>query len=207
VTEFPTAPRDSFIIANRDYVAQVTGRSAVQTLLVATSHPSSVAALIAPPAGAVVDDVTAPRAAVTSASGLAAGSLAGLDTLVSGYGQVLAIASGCLLIVVGAVQRRRALMTLTVVGADPQQRAGFVWTEARIVVVAGLVGGLAGGAVVAYELVRILKGIFDPPPAHMAVPVASIAILLVAVGLSSLLATAVSARWAIRADASRLRDI
>ena len=98
-------------------------------------------------------------------------------------------------------------MALAILGANPRQRAGFLWTEARIVVVAGLCGGVLGGAVVAYELLRILKGIFDPPPQHMAVPMLSIATVLLAVALSSALTTALSARWAVRADPSRLRDL
>jgi putative ABC transport system permease protein len=52
ITEFATAPRDSFVLANRSYVAAATGPSAVQTLLVRTSRPGPVAARIHAPAGA-----------------------------------------------------------------------------------------------------------------------------------------------------------
>ncbi|MDX6213108.1 MAG: putative transport system permease protein, partial [Frankiales bacterium] len=207
VTEFATAPLDSFIVANRSYVAAMTGRSGVQTLLVRTARPAGVAALIKAPAGALVNDITAPRVAVPSASGLAAGSLSGLAALTLAFGLLLAGASAGLVLVVGAAQRRRSLVALAVLGASPGQRAGFLWTEARAVIVAGSIGGLTTGAVVAYALVKVLNGIFDPPPQHLAVPGALLAGLFATVGVTGAIAALTSARWAGRVDASRLRDL
>ncbi|MEO6791392.1 MAG: FtsX-like permease family protein [Ornithinibacter sp.] len=207
VTEFATAPRDSFILANRDYLGTTTGVAAVQTLLVRTDHPAAVAAAIHAPATALVNDITAPRVAVPSASGLAAGSLAGLARLILAFGLLLAVTSAALVLAVGASQRRRSLVALAVLGASARQRAGFLWTEARWIVVPGVLGGLAAGTVVAFELVKVLNGIFDPPPEVPAVPTAFLSVLLVAVVGGAALATAASARWASRVDASRLRDL
>jgi len=207
VTEFATAPRDSFIVANRDYLARTTGSSAIQTLLVRTDRPRQVAAAIHAPAGALVNDITAPRVAVPSASGLAAGSLSGLARLTLAFGLLLATASAGLVLVVGATQRRRSLVALAVLGANARQRAGFLWTEARALTVAGLIGGLVTGALVAAELVKVLTGIFDPPPQQPAVPWTFVGAVLAAVVATAVLATAASARWAGRVDASRLRDL
>ena len=207
VTEFATAPRDSFVIANRSYLTEATGLSGVQTLLVRTDRPAQVAARIHAPTGALVNDITAPRVAVPSASGLAAGSLSGLASLTLAFGLLLAGASAGLVLVVGAAQRRRSLVALAVLGASARQRAGFLWTEARAVVVTGLVGGLVTGAVVATELVKILTGIFDPPPEHPAVPWGPLSTVLATVLVTGLVATRVSARWAGRVDASQLRDL
>jgi putative ABC transport system permease protein len=207
VTEFATAPRDSFIVANRAFVAQQTGRADVQTLLVRTNRPAAVAAAIKAPAGAVVNDISAPRVAVPSASGLAAGSLSGLARLTLAFGLLLASCSAGLVLVVGAAQRRKSLVALAVLGASAQQRAGFLWTESRAIVAAGLVGGLLTGTVVAYELVKVLTGIFDPPPQHPSLPWPLLGGLLGAVLLSATVATAASARWAGRVDASSLRDL
>jgi putative ABC transport system permease protein len=207
VTEFATAPRDSFVVANRGYLEKTTGVSAVQTLLVRTASPKQVAARIHAPAGALVNDITAPRAAVTSASGLAAGSLSGLASLTLTYGLLLATASAALVLVVGAAQRRQSLVALAVLGADARQRGGFLWTEARALVTAGVVSGVATGFVVAAELVKVLNGIFDPPPQHPAIPWAHLGGLLAAVLLTAVVATAGAARWAGRVDASRLRDL
>ena len=207
VTEFATAPRDSFVIANRSYLANATGVNAVQTLLVRTDQPKQVAARISAPVGALVNDITAPRVAVPSASGLAAGSLAGLARLTLAFGLLLATASAALVLIVGAAQRRRSLVALAVLGASARQRAGFLWTEARALVLAGIVGGLVTGGLIAAQLVKILNGIFDPPPAHPAIPWPFVTALLLAVIGTAAVATAASARWAGRVDASRLRDL
>ncbi|MFG2041689.1 FtsX-like permease family protein [Dactylosporangium sp. NPDC048998] len=207
ITEFATAPRDSFVIANRSYLAKATGLSAVQTLLIRTSSPKQVAARIHAPAGALVNDITAPRVAVPSASGLAAGSLSGLASLTLAFGLLLASASAGLILVVGAVQRRRSMIALAVLGADNRQRAGFLRTEARALVIAGVAGGLVTGALIAFELVKVLNGIFDPPPQHPVVPWAFLGALFAAVLGTAALATEASARWTGRIDASRLRDL
>jgi putative ABC transport system permease protein len=184
-----------------------TRRSDVQTLLVRTDIPARVAASIHAPAGALVNDITAPKVAVPSASGLAAGSLAGLARLTLTFGLLLAAASAGLVLIVGAAQRRRSLVTLAVIGANARQRAGFLWTEARWITVAGVLGGLTTGALIAVQLVKILNWIFDPPPQHPAIPITLLAILLATVGAIATAATSLSARWAGRVDASRLRDL
>jgi putative ABC transport system permease protein len=207
ITEFATAPRDSFVLTNRAYLARATGRSDVQTLLVRTDTPARVSASIHAPAGALVNDITAPKVAVPSASGLAAGSLAGLARLTLTFGLLLAAASAGLVLIVGAAQRRRSLVALAVIGANACQRAGFLWTEARWITVSGVLGGLATGALIAAQLVKILNWIFDQPPQHPVIPVTLLAVLLATVGAIATAATSLSARWAGRVDASRLRDL
>jgi putative ABC transport system permease protein len=208
VTEFATAPRDSFLVANAAYIAQVTGSAAVQTLLVRTDSPAKVAASIARRVGpdATVTDRETARAAVTTATGLAAGNLAGLAKLTLGFGFLLALASSVLALVVGSAQRRRTLVVLAILGATRRQRAAFLWTEARALVGAGLVGGLLAGAVVASQLVKVLNGIFDPAPEHPAVPATMLAALVAVVVIGSAVTTRVSGHVMARIDAARLRD-
>ena len=142
-----------------------------------------------------------------SASGLAASSLNGLSTLILTFGLLLASASSGLVLIVGAAQRRRALVALGVLGASARQRAGFLWTGARAIVVAGLAGGAVAGAVIAAELVKVLNGIFDPAPQTPAVHWPILGTVLAIVVVTSVVATAATARWAGRIDASRLRDL
>lgn len=207
VSEFATAPRDSFVVANRSYLSATTGLAAAQTLLVRTDSPRQVAARIHAPTGALVNDITAPRVAVPSASGLAAGSLAGLASLTLAFGLLLAAASAGLVLIVGAAQRRRSLVALAVLGASARQRAGFLWTEARAILVAGLLGGLVTGALISSQLIKVLNGIFDPAPQHPAVPWTFVATVLVTVIIAGAATATASARWAGRVDASRLRDL
>ncbi|MCW2671443.1 MAG: hypothetical protein JWP14_32 [Frankiales bacterium] len=206
VTEFATAPRDSFVIANRSYVAQATGRSAVQTLLVRTNSPAAVAHRIQAPADATVDNITSAHANVASASGLAAGSLAGLSKLLLGFGIFLATVAAALVLAVGAVARRPSLTALALLGAAPRQRAGFLWSEGRALLGAGLLGGASIGTLLAYELVKDLNGIFDPPPQHPAIPWAFVISAVMAVTAAGAAATWTLAQLGRRIDPSALRD-
>ena len=79
--------------------------------------------------------------------------------------------------------------------------------EARAIVIAGLLGGLVTGALIAAQLVKVLTGIFDPAPQHPAIPWTFLGSVLVTVLTTGALATSASARWAGRVDASRLRDL
>ncbi|MCW2601090.1 MAG: hypothetical protein JWM02_2919 [Frankiales bacterium] len=209
ITEFATAPRDSFILANAAYIAQATGSPETQTLLVRTDHPAAVARTLKPrlPVTAVVTDTATARASVTTATGLAASNLAGLARLTLGFGLLLAMASSLLALVVGSAQRRRTLVVLAVLGGSTSQRAAFLWTEARALVVAGLVGGVLAGGVVAAELVKVLDGIFDPAPERPAVPLVFLLSLFAALALGSAVAAGVSGRRLGRVDAARLRDL
>ncbi|MDQ1689713.1 MAG: putative transport system permease protein [Frankiaceae bacterium] len=210
VTEFATAPRDSFVVANASYVAQVTGRSAPETLLVRTDHPKKVGAalrhLLAQP-GVTVSDTATETAAVTTASGLAATDLSGLSRLGIGFGVLLALASAVLALVVGAAQRTRSLVALGVLGASARQRASFLWSEARALVVAGVAGGIGIGTAIAYTLVKVLTGIFDPAPEHITVPWTYLASLVAGVCTASALAVYACGRWAGRLEPARLRDL
>ena len=96
VKEFPTAPKDSFIIANAAYVTRITGSDAVGTFLIRSRHPTATAAALRGklPAGAQIHDVVSDRNNVPSASGLASSDLAGLSRLELGFGLLLAL---CLL--------------------------------------------------------------------------------------------------------------
>lgn len=209
ITEFATAPRDSFVVANRSYLAQVTGSSSVQTLLVKTDQPAAVAAALRPvvPAQASIADTVGAAATVTTASGLAATDLSGLARLTLTFGLLLALASGSLALLVGIAQRRRSLVILAVLGASVRQRVGFVWSETRALLLAGVLGGLAIGGVLAFELVRVLNGIFDPAPSRPVIPAVPVTGLVVAVVAVTSLAAVFGARRLGRFDAGRLRDL
>jgi putative ABC transport system permease protein len=106
--EFPTAPRDSFLIANKDYVAAQTGSDAVGAFLITTSSPSSAVAarvrsLVG--AGASVTDLATTRAIVGTS--LTAVDLSGLTRVELGYAILLVAAMAGLLLWLGFVERRR----------------------------------------------------------------------------------------------------
>jgi len=116
VSEWPTAPKDSFIVANADYLTKTTGSDAVGTFLISSNTPAATAAalrasLTKAGSGAQVQDVSTAGSGVTSASGLAATDLSGLSRLVLGFGILLALLASEILAVTGESpgQRYRGL--------------------------------------------------------------------------------------------------
>ncbi|MCW2761525.1 MAG: hypothetical protein JWR85_1726 [Marmoricola sp.] len=212
VTEWPTAPKDSFIVGNADYVAQTTGSDAVGTFLITSTTPATTAAalrssLTASGSAAQVQDISSEGAAVTSASGLAATDLTGLSRLILGFSVPLALACSGLALLGGIIERRRALVLLAALGATARQRGRFLTTEARAMVVSGVLGGAVIGSVVSYLLVKVLNGIFDPAPAAPSIPWTYLVALVVLVGAVTAAIVAGVGRLAARAGPSELRDL
>jgi putative ABC transport system permease protein len=209
VAEWPTAPKDSFIVANATYVEKVSGNPGATTLLLASGAPRATAAWLRDRLGpsATVSDVDTGRASVTTASGLAATDLSGLARLELGFGALLAVSAFGLSLLVGVIQRRRALVILASLGATARQRGRFLAAEARAVLVGGLVGGGAIAAAVAAMLVKVMTGIFDPAPDHPTVPWGYLTLLLGLVTATAVAVVVVVGRWAGRAGPRELRDL
>jgi putative ABC transport system permease protein len=210
IVEFPTAPRDSFVVANSDYLAAQTGSDAVGTFLVSSADPVRTAAAmqeLVAGSGASVSDVQSARSTVTSATGLAAADLRGLSRLELGFGVLLALACSALALLLGVAQRRRALVLLAALGATPRQRGRFLSAEASGLLFGGLLGGLAVAATISYLLVKVLTGIFDPPPSSAAVPLGYLAALAGAVVVASVAVVAAVGRLVSRAGPAELRDL
>ena len=93
--EFPTAPRDSFFVANSSYVAKATGSDAVGTFLIQTgpSPPNRIAKLVAAQVGigATVRDITASRRDVSGS--ITSVEIAGLTRVELAFALVLAAAA------------------------------------------------------------------------------------------------------------------
>ncbi len=189
--EFPTAPSDSFLVANAGYVAQQTGSNAVGAFLLDTGNtpPEQVAVQVQAQVGGqaqVTDIVTARR---LIGSSLTAVDLAGLTRVELSYALALAVAATMLVMALGFAERRRAFAILSALGAKPAQIGALAWSEAGYMTVGGLLLGAVGGWAMAEMLVKILNGVFDPPPAALAVPwlyllaVAALSVIGVAVAV------------------------
>ncbi|MGI8697368.1 MAG: ABC transporter permease [Mycobacteriales bacterium] len=209
VTEFPTAPKDSFIIANAAYLTKTTHSAAVGSFLIRSSDPTGTAAALRQRLGgaAQIADIQSARRTVTSASGLAATDLTGLARLELGFGLVLALACSGLALALGITERRRALVLLGALGASHRQRRRFLAAEARALLTVGLLGGATIGAAISYLLVKVLTGIFDPPPSTPTVPGTYLAGLTGAVLLTSALVLVGIGRLASRLEMRQLRDL
>ena len=172
VSEFPTAPKDSFFVANAAYIAQRTGTDAVGSFLVNTGgrQSSAVAARIQTVLGpnATVTDITTTRKTVGSS--LTAVDLTGLTRVELAFALILAAAAGGLVLGLGLTERRRTFAIASALGARRKHLRGMIFSEVFVVAV----GGLAAGAIIAWVLsqmlVKVLTGVFDPPPSVIAVP-------------------------------------
>ncbi|MFE4654799.1 FtsX-like permease family protein [Streptomyces sp. NPDC056707] len=209
VKEFPTAPKDSFLVANASYIARTTGSDAAGTLLVDTGgtgqrQAAAKAKRVLGPSAHVTD---LPSSQTVVGSSLTAVDLAGLTRVELGFALVIGAAAGGLVLALGLAERRRTLALASVLGARGRRLAGFVWSEAALVAVAGGACGAVLGWALSQMLVKVLSGVFDPPPDHVAVPWAYLA-SLAGVTVAALAAAAwAAARHAKRPPLTELREL
>jgi putative ABC transport system permease protein len=206
--EFPTAPRDSFLVANASYVAARTGSPAVGAFLVDTGggDAHAVAARVRSAVGptAKVTDITQTRTVVGSS--LTAVDLAGLTRVELLFALVLVAAAGGLVLWLDVLERRRTFAVATVLGGSRRQVRAFVVGEALVVGLLGLVGGAIAAWGLTHMLVSVLTGVFDPPPAQLSVPW-SYLVTVGAAGAAALVAVvALAARTSRRPAVEVLRE-
>jgi putative ABC transport system permease protein len=207
--EFPTAPTDSFVVADAAYVAKMTGSDAVGTFLLQTggSDPAGVARRVRgiAGAGAKVTDIKDSRRVV--GSNLTAVELSGLTRVELAFALVLAAAASGLALGLGFRERRRTYAIAVALGAKQRQLGGFVWGESAFVTLGGLVIGTVVAAGISTMLVKVLTGVFDPPPAAPAVPWGYLASLVALTLAAAGAAGAVTLRALRRPAIEALRDL
>ena len=210
VREFPTAPRDSFLVANAAYIASKTGLTGSEIVLMRVrGDPSTVAARVAPLAialpGAHVSDVgSAQRIISSSLTAVDLRALTVLELLFAALG--IAGATGIVL-ALGFGERRRSFIILWALGAKPRQLASYWWNEALMVVGTGAFAGIAIGFVLAAVLVKLLTGVFDPPPQSLAIPIGALAFFATSAAASTVIAV-MAAQIAMRKPSpSDLREL
>jgi putative ABC transport system permease protein len=209
VNEFPTAPTDSFLVANAAYLAERTGANPPATLLVATAGagPATVANRLRTRLGVDtrITDIQSTRRIVGSS--LAAVDLSTLTRVELGFALALTAMAAGLLLTLGFAERRRTFALAAALGARPRQLAKLVWAEVAVTGVAGLLLGATLGAGLSTMLVAILTGVFDPPPDQLTVPWPYLGGVL-AVGLTCLGIAAVTAIVTARRPVlAALRDL
>jgi putative ABC transport system permease protein len=172
VSEFPTAPKDSFFVANADFVARSTGSDAIGAFLVDTGgqHSAAVAQRIQTGLGfaVTVTDISTVRKSVGSS--LTAVDLSGLTRVELSFAIVIAAAAGGLVFALGLSERRRTFAIARALGARPRHLRAMIFTEAGVLTIGGAIGGAVIGWVLSHMLVKVLTGVFDPPPSAIAVP-------------------------------------
>ncbi|MFE5034865.1 FtsX-like permease family protein [Streptomyces sp. NPDC056683] len=207
--EFPTAPKDSFFVANAAYIAKATGDDSVGAFLLDTggTNQQRIAAHLRGQLGtrATVTDLTQTRGTVGTS--LTSVDLAGLTRIELAFAVLLAAGAGGLVLALGLAERRRTFAIATVLGAQPRHLRGMVLSEALLLAVAGLAGGALIGWALSEMLVKVLTGVFDPPPAALSIPGAYLA-LTGAAAVAAILAAALNGiRGSHRPAVEELRDL
>jgi len=209
VKEFPTAPKDSFFVANADYISKATGSNAVGAFLIDTggTNQGAVAASLQQRLGAAATITNVTQARSQVGSSLTSVNLAGLTRLELLFAVLLAASAGGIVLAVGLAERRRSLAILSVLGARRRQLRGLALSEGLLITI----GGLFGGGLIAWGLsqmlIKVLTGVFDPPPSVTAIPWGYLTITVLAVVAALGAAAVASSRASTRPAVEELRNL
>lgn len=191
VREFPTAPKDSFLIANADYIARQTGIKSREIVLMRTNGKAAQLAararrVVSSLPGAKVTDIGSAQRLISSS--LTSVDLHGLTRLELVLAVLLIMGATGLIMALGLAERRRNFAILEALGASSRQLGAFIWSESLLILTGGGVIGTVLGLGVAQILVKVLTGVFDPPPEHLYIPWSYMMILAAAAVSSTILA-------------------
>lgn len=208
--EFPTAPKDSFLVANASYIARMTGAATSEYLLVRTSGDaakvaSEVRSALADAPALQVKDIGSVSHIIGSS--LTAVDMSLLTTIELSFAIAMAASAAGLMLVLGFADRNRSFVILKAIGATPKQIAGFLWAEGALISVGGLVFGLASGLSISWMLVKLLTGVFDPPPETLSIPWSYVLATLITVLVSIFAAVAIAIRKSHKNTALSLRGL
>jgi putative ABC transport system permease protein len=210
VREFPTAPKDSFIIANAGYIAAQTANPAREVVLIRSAVPpvqlvKEVQPVVAGLPGVRVTEIGSVLKTISSS--LTAVDLRGLTWIELSFAILLIAGASGLVLGLGLIERRRDFALLAAMGAKARQLGSFLWTEGLIILSAGIVLGFATGFGIAKMLVKVLTGVFDPPPQALSIPWFYLIVLILAGCLSTVLAVMIAQSVTQRRAIQALRTI
>jgi putative ABC transport system permease protein len=196
VQEFPSAPKDSFMVSNLGYLESVTHAGGPNVVFAkANGEPPAVAHRVAAAtsaAGTKVDNIT-DQSARTSSS-ITTVDLTGISHIEQAFAIVLAAGAMALFVALGISERLQEFATMAAIGAPLSRISAFLWSEAAIVLAVGLALAVGLGWLLSEMLVAILQHVFDPPPDALSAPWGFLAGLAGAAILATLLATAIASR-------------
>ena len=130
--------------------------------------------------------------------------LRGISHIEEAFTIALAAAAMALFVALTVIERRHEFATMAAVGATLRSIGAFVWSEAALVLVAGLLLAAVLGVVLALMLVAMLQHVFDPPPDQLTVPWAYLAELAAAGMAATAIAVTIAARRLRRLPLGRL---
>jgi putative ABC transport system permease protein len=171
VQEFPSAPRDSFMVANLPYLEAADRAGGPNVVFAKASDPKSVARRVAHATaldGTIVKNID--QQTQQTVSSITTVDLRGISRIEEAFTLILAGAAMALFVSLGVIERRHEFATMAAIGASLRSIAPFVWSEALLVLAGGLLLAAGLGLLLAVMLVAMLQHVFDPPPDQLAIP-------------------------------------
>jgi putative ABC transport system permease protein len=178
VQEFPSAPRDSFMVADQSYLDRLTHSRPNVVFVKTDQSPRSVAGRIAAAAaglGAEVKNIDDQQAQTVSS--ITTVDLTGISHLEEAFALLLVAAATGVFVLTAVAERRHEFATMTAIGASLREVAAFVWSEVGMVLIGASLLAAGLGWLLAQMLVAMLTHVFDPPPDHLAIPWGFLALL------------------------------
>jgi putative ABC transport system permease protein len=195
VQEFPAAPRDSFMVANLNYLQAADHAGGPNVVFASAHNPAATAAAVAQATrtdGTIVNNVD--QQAQQTVSSITTVDLRGISQIEEAFTVALAAAAMALFIALAVIERRHEFATMAAVGATLRSIGSFIWTEAALVLAAAMLLAAVLGLLLALMLVAMLQHVFDPPPDALAVPWVYLGELGGAALVATTLAVAIAAR-------------
>jgi putative ABC transport system permease protein len=195
VQEFPSAPRDSFMVANASYLVAADHAGGPNVVFAKSSDPVATAGRVAAATkadGVIVRSIR--EQTQQTVSSITTVDLRGISKIEEFFTIGLAAAAMGLFVALAVIERRHEFATMAALGATLRDVGAFVWSEAAIVLGAGLVLAAGLGWLLSKMLVAMLQHVFDPPPDHLTVPWLYLGGLGMAALVGAAIATALTAR-------------
>jgi putative ABC transport system permease protein len=196
VQEFPSAPKDSFMVANLSYLQAVDRGLGPNVVFAKTGgHASTVARRVAAATkqdGTKVESIDQQTAKTVSS--ITTVDLNGISHIEEAFVILLAAGAMGLFVALAISDRRGEFATMASVGAPIGKVGAFVWSEAAIVLGSGLILAAGLGWLLSKMLVAMLTHVFDPPPDALSIPWGFLAGLGGAALAATLIATGLAAR-------------
>jgi putative ABC transport system permease protein len=196
VQEFPSAPKDSFMVTNLPYLQRVSHDAGPNVVFAKTrGDPVGTSRRVAAATradGAEVKNIREQSA--QTATSITTVSLQGISRIEELFAIVLAGGAMGLFVALQLAERKHEFATMAALGAPVRRIGAFVWSEAALVLGAGLVLAAGLGWLLSEMLVAMLQHAFDPPPDALALPWGFLAELAGAAVVTTLGAVALGAR-------------
>lgn len=196
VQEFPSAPKDSFMVTNLNYLQTVSHGTGPNVVFAKTAGtPSTIGQAVAAATrvdGTVVKNID--QQGRVTASSITTVNLSGISRIEQLFAILLAAGAMGLFVSLGVAERKHEFATMAALGAPLRQVASFLWSEVALVLIAGLALAAGLGFLLSEMLVAMLQHAFDPPPDALAIPWMFLGALAGAAILGGLFSTALAMR-------------